>query len=395
MRRHTASLFDDLEPAVLQAAAARAVALHVLPSATAPVSAAAKAFNLQLTRIDKLKQQMQELDALAQAHRQALHEHIAPLEQRQTQSLREMVKFLDQRLAGKGLSALQRKTARQMVCDMARSLAQGGDAEMAAVHDRHSAKDLATLEREQAQALREDMEATLGGGFEGFDEAASAEQVLRAGMERMRQAIEDEQKRRSEAAEKRRAKKKPSAAQALAQAQMDDAQTTLRRLYRQLASALHPDREPDAQARLAKTALMSEANAAYGRKDLVGLMHIQHRAALADPQAAAQMSDEKLAALTLWLKRQVADLERDRAARQAALVGEFGLPWGRGLTRATLLSALVEQKLDMQNALNAMAMDLEQVQQDAGLKRWLREQRDRQAQSFRVDDFSAFGDDFF
>ena len=42
-----------------------------------------------------------------------------------------------------------------------------------------------------------------------------------------------------------------------------DAKSAIRTVFRQLASALHPDREPDEQERLRKTGLMSEVNAAY------------------------------------------------------------------------------------------------------------------------------------
>jgi len=204
--------------------------------------------------------------------------------------------------------------------------------------------------------------------------------------------VADEQERRREAAARRKAKKKPGAAQTAAQAQMDDAETTLRKLFRQLASALHPDREPDAQARLAKTALMSEANAAYERKDLVALMQIQQRALLADPLAAAQMSDEKLAALTRLLKQQVADLERERAGRNDQLAAEFHIAEGFGVTPRTLHMVLNEQVVELEEALMLMDRDLQRVQDDAGLKRWLTEQRN---QTRRLQREQQRGDFFF
>jgi hypothetical protein len=85
-------------------------------------------------------------------------------------------------------------------------------------------------------------------------------------MARLRQAMQVDQERRRAAAAKRKARKKPSATQSAADTQLEDAETSLRKLFRQLASTLHPDREPDAQVRLSKTALMSEANAAYERR---------------------------------------------------------------------------------------------------------------------------------
>jgi hypothetical protein len=367
-----------------------ATALSVQPPAQAPLSAAARAFNLQLTRIDKLKRQLQELAALEQAHRLALHQSVTPLKKRHSLAMREMALYLQERLGSKALVAGQREAARQILCGLARTLAQEGDAEMAALHDRHNPQTLAELARGRADELRAQLEEALGGPLGAEHDGASADEVLRAGMERLRRSVEDEQARRREAAEKRKAKKKPSAAQAAAQAQMDDADTSLRKLFRQLASALHPDREPDAQARLAKTALMSEANAAYERKDLVALMQIQQRAALADPLAAAQMSDDKLAALTRLLKQQVADLERERAGRHDQLAVEFDVRPGFGVTPKTLQMVLQEQVFELEEALTEMQHDLERVKADAGLKRWLTEQRNETKRLQRDQAHSGF-----
>ncbi|MBS3996398.1 MAG: hypothetical protein KGZ67_03550, partial [Hydrogenophaga sp.] len=160
MPPRTAPLFDELEPA--PPVRPGAAALSVQPPEQARLSAAAQAFNLQLKRIDKLKSQLQALDALCQAHRLAWHERVTPLEKRQRQLMREMVLFLDERLSGKVLTARQRDTARSLLCNMARMLASGGDAEMAAVHDRHSPQTLADAEREEADALRAQLEAALG-----------------------------------------------------------------------------------------------------------------------------------------------------------------------------------------------------------------------------------------
>lgn len=387
MPRHTAPLLDDSQPAPSTAAA-----LSVQPPEQAPLSPAAKAFNLQLKRIDKLKSQLETLETLSRSHRQAWHDRVTPLEQRQRQIMRDMALLLDDRLSGKLLSARQKDTARNLLCDMARTLAAEGQADMAALFDRHNPKTLAETERDSRAALLQELEDTLGEPLDVSREEASPEDLLRATIERLMQAQAAEQERHQEAAEKRKARKKPSAAQAKAQAQMEDANTTLRKLFRQLASALHPDREPDPQRRLAKTALMSEANAAYERKDLVALMQIQQRAALADPLAASRMSDEKLAALTQLLKQQVADLERERAERQHHLAMEFDLHIGASVTPNTLNAALEERVLDLEMLVFAMSEDLVRAQSDAGLKRWLTQERKAFTQRQRMAPFNFFED---
>lgn len=369
----TAPLFDD--PDTLPVAATGAAALRVLPAEAAPLSAAARAFNLQLGRIDKLKSQLQELDALAQAHRLALHRNVTPLQQRQDQAMRTMALFLEGKLSDKALTTLQRETARQIVCSLARTLAEAGDTDMAALHDRHSPESLAEQALARAAGLREQIEDALGSGLDDLGPDATPDEVLHAGMARLRQAAAEEQARRSAAAARRKAKKKPGAARAAEQAGQDDAEASLRTLFRQLASALHPDREPDPEARLAKTALMSEANAAYERRDLVGLLQIQQRALGADPQAAARLGDDRLAALTVLLKQQVADLERERVRLHDRLGAEFQIAPGFGVTARTLQMVLNEQVSALEHALTLMEADGARVQEPAELKRWLSEQR--------------------
>jgi hypothetical protein len=350
-----------------------AAALRVLPPSAQPLSAAARAYNLQLTRIDKLKSQLAELDVWAQQHRLAMHEAVAPLRMQVAQRQRELAWALDEHLHGKLLSQGRAEVAREALCHFARTLAEDGDAAMLELHDRHSPRSLAQRRRDHADAMRERLEAVLGEPLAEEGQNLSAEQLVRAGMERLRRSQQDAQNRRREAAQARRSRKRPGVAQR--EAGQHDADTLLRRLFRQLASALHPDRETDPAARLRKTALMSEANAAYEKRDLVTLLQIQSRADLAGPDAVHRVPDDRLVALTLLLKAQVADLERERAARQVSLVDEFDLPEGTSPNPNTLLQQRIDQVQALESELSGLLQDLEAVGDERKLKRWLNARR--------------------
>lgn len=351
----------------------RAAALRVLPPAAQPPSAAMRAYNLQLTRIDKLRSQLAEMDALAQRHRMELHGMVDPLRRQLAREQRALALALDAHLQGKLLSRVQADTARTVMCQLARVLADGGDAAMRELHDRHSPRTLAQLRQDAADVLRQRLESVLGEPLDDEGQDLSAEQLLRAGMARLRQAQEDVRQHRKEAAQARRARKKPGAT--ARQTEQHDADTLLRRLFRQLASALHPDRETDPQARLHKTALMSEANAAYEKRDLVALLQIQQRAEMADPAAVQRLSDERLGLLTLLLKQQVAELERERAGRQSALTHEFDLSDGMPMNANTLQQSRIEQTRALERALGQVAQDRAQADDPARLKRWLNARR--------------------
>jgi hypothetical protein len=362
-------------------------ALRVLAPGAVPLSAAARAYNLQLARIDKLKSQLAQMDALATAHRRALTAQVFPLAQRRQALAKDLALWLDRHLAhDPALSAGQRQFGAQVLCRLAKDLVDQGHADMAAVHDRHSPRTLAQLARDHAQAMKAQLEAMLGEPLLPDQPDADLHDVVHAARARMKQAAEEDEAKAAERDAKRQAKrdaktkakqasKPPNEAQLLQASLQGDADATLRTLYRQLASALHPDRESDPDARLHKTALMSEANAAYARQDYVTLVDIQQRAALARPADVAKMPDDKLQALTLLVKAQVAGLERQRAHTQQQLEHEFNVPSGMGLNANTLKTLLNDQEDGLQDAVDALQSSLALVQQDAGLKRWLNQQR--------------------
>ena len=344
------------------------------PAQPRAASATSRAHQLQLTRITKLKQQLADLDTLAQAHRLALQQRVHPLQAKTRQQLRGLVLLIDQRLAGKTLTAPQRRSAASLLCDLAAKLAGDGDAEMAVLHDRHSPTSLADQALAESQAMRAEMEAAFGAQLEDLPPDASFDQILAAGMARMREQKEQAEDDKRARAERRQAKKKAGAAPKPTQAQAHQANAAglLRGLFRQLASALHPDRETDPAERERKTALMGEAHAAHARKDLLALLQLQQQAGLVDLLGSGALAEDQLAAMTLLLKQQVADLERERAGRQDALAHEFLVPLGLGVTPRTLQMVLLEQEEELEMALDMMQADAALVQTDAGFKRWLK-----------------------
>jgi hypothetical protein len=308
-------------------------------------SAAAKSHDWQLRRLNQIRGQLQALEVLGQAHRQVRHDSLGPLQERQRQAMRALVLALDASLAAKQLSGAQRDTAQQRLCVMAQLLARAGDAEMVVLHDRHHPRTWSELERERREAWQADHQA-----------AATQAQA---------------QAQRKAASQARQQRKAPTQAQAADLAQAESAQQRLRSLFRQLASALHPDREPDPERRLVKTALMSEANAANERRDWLALLDIQQRAAISTPASPA--SDEQLAEVTVLLKQQVAEQERQRAALNDRWADEFDLPLGTGVTAERLAAALSQQVQVLQAKVDQLEAAALQVQDTAALKRWLKD----------------------
>jgi len=313
-------------------------------------SAAAREWNRQLQRIQRLQTQLAELQSLGQAHRQALQEASAPVRAALTEVQRQLVRCLAEALDGKQLAGADRRAALVRLARLAGELAGTGDTTAREAHDRHS--DIPLSER-QAQ-----------------DRAGWQERV-----EGWRQHTAERDARR-EARQARRARRRvpPEAPPALPPPQVpaaDDPALLLRRLFRQLASALHPDREPDPVQRERKTALMAEANRAHAGGDLPALLRLQQQVLAAEP--AQDWDDTRLKALLVILQRQVADLERERAAAQQSLAWEAGLAPGSAVGAEALALARQAATEALAEALQETRDALARAGTTGGLRRWLRD----------------------
>lgn len=338
------------------------------------LTAAQRNFNRLLARVDKLAAQIDATRAAADAHRPVYATSMGELQQHHAALIRRLADWLDQRLLARGLTPSQRRQVTELIIQLCEALADDGDESIQHLHDRHSEQDLAAKRDAETRGLKDELEAALGEPLGGVGDTADVESMLHAAMRQVdAQEREDEARHQARQAERQarralRGKATPAARQAT------DAQTLLRSLFRQLASALHPDRETDPLERRRKSTLMAEANLAYARRDLGALLRLQLSVELADPQAIARMADEKAGALNQLLKEQITTLEQELATVQAHARQEFGMaPFG-GVDAATLSRSLMLQRQDLRQRINQLHQDLLLVQDDAQFKRWLRAQ---------------------
>ena len=383
------SLFND-DPAVATPSppglqpVGTGLALAALKFASGALSAEQRRFNQLLERTDMLAGRIEAVRSMADMHRTACATNLRPVEEQRHALMRDMALWLDSRLKQPGLTRKQQQMASEIICDLASGLALTGMEDMRALHDVHSDASLADQEKASASDAQAFLEKMLGeavGSDQGF---TNSEEVLQAGMEQIRrQAQAHEQARAAHQAKRAKAKGKKQTEQ-----QAQDAEGALRLIYRQLASALHPDRETDPAEHARKTALMSDANAAYARRDLLALLQLQLRCELADARKVSTLAKERIAALSVLLKERAEVMARELGQLEAHLRDEFNLPPYLPLSAPGLRRHLQEQKQDLQDEITMMQKDLRMVRVDADFKRWLRDQR-------RVARVDASFDDFF
>ncbi len=172
--------------------------------------------------------------------------------------------------------------------------------------------------------------------------------------------------------------------------QTQEADSALRTIYRQLVSALHPDRENDPHEHDRKTGLMKEVNAAYERRDLLTLLQLQLQAALADGDMVANLAREKLVSLTVLLKERVGVLTQELYDIEMRTRAEFEMERFDPLSASSLKRHMRELQQDLQYDIAMMKRDLQQVQNDAEFKRWLKEQHELEPEQFNPFEVDPF-----
>lgn len=332
-------------------------------------------FNKLVARVDTLTHDIEAARALGDAHRPAFIKTIPPLESRCRELMREMIVFLDQRLqqkVQKGLTEKDRQLAREIICSLAIGPAQSGDVAMQAIFDAHSDQSIDEMDREEAAEVQAMFNDVLQGDAPKFDASATAEEIFLAGA----RAVREREQARIEKRNARKATREQVTREVKGGRTEHDPETVLRTLYRQLASKLHPDRARDPQERHRKNALMSQANAAYEKRDLMTLLKLQLTVEQLDSESIAGMAKEKMAALTHLLKEQVQTLEFELEQTEGQLAQEFGLSRFAPFDGLSLARCLKAQRVDLQAEVSQMEYDMARVTSDvAELKRWLKEQR--------------------
>lgn len=349
-------------------------AAEALKIRDAKLTPAQARFNRLLARVDGLAQRLAATRASADALRPAHMAALATLRAQHLALVRQMVVELHARLQRKAaLTAAQKRMAAEMLCTLSAPLAAKGDAEMAALHDQYSPQSLLAKQQADAAEMHAMLEDMLGQPLQGTADADDPDALLREALRQMQEKSAAAKEKR----EARKARRPKSARQQQAEQTQHDAQTALRTVFRQLASALHPDREQDPAERQRKTALMSEANAAYAARDLTTLLRLQLQLASTDPEAVLRLADDKINALAVVLKDQVSTLERDLEHLQQQVCQEFELPphAANFASAEHLARYLVQAREEREEDLALMTTDLQRVQDDAEFKRWLKEQK--------------------
>lgn len=349
---------------------------------------AQKLFNQLLASIEKNKEALQNLRLLLDGHRIQTAQRVYPLLQQQRVLKKQIVLFFDSRLQDpKGLSKAVRAYVSQVVCNLAAELLNAAqDDALNEVYKRHAGASKSASQADASADAAAAMQAMMADvfGLDLDDDApGSPEQVMAAAMRKM-QEDRERQAEAQAALQAKKAKRKKTSKQAQAEREEIDAEKVLRGIYRRLASALHPDREPDEKERQRKTILMVEVNVANEKKDLLALLQLQLKVEQIDPAAISSLADDKLRHFNRVLKEQAVSLQAELTHEQQMFRMEFNLSYGP-ITPKLLDTALRYEVREQEEFIGQLKEDIEEIQDDRGLKSWVKLQK-----SLRDDESDEF-----
>lgn len=361
--------------------------LLIIAPADRPLSPAQRKFNQLVRKIEQARAELlawqDMVPAFAQAHAQRARPLLADI----AACRRQLASRLDTLLAAGKWSKTERRTMREILCDVVAGLIdnESGDAaelaELKALFDQHADVDFDTENRASIAAMKGLFEAM--SGMDLGDEAFESEETM---MQRARERWHAEAAAQESAEAPAAARREPrkTAAQRRRESEAQEASQSVREVYRKLVSALHPDRASDEADRTARTAQMQRVNRAYDAKDLLALFALQLEIEQVDAAHLAQASAERARHYNQVLAAQLAELQAEAQARQVAFVMDYGIELGLDPylpVKPQQLGKLLDRAVaELRGDLAEANRDLRRLDDPAAAKRWLkRVHREQQA----------------
>ncbi|HMN44330.1 MAG TPA: J domain-containing protein [Povalibacter sp.] len=330
-------------------------------------------FNFLIAQIEKARATLAEWEAAVAAFRQTRLQKLQPLHDSLSRACRESVFAVDRLLDQTGWSRVERAELREILRGTADVLleANGADAEIKALYDKHSEVDFDTSRQDELQQLKAEAEEFTGLDL-GDDDGILSEEDLVERMYREMAAREAADAAREDAKAQRR---RESATKRRGEDSAQLARQSLREIYRRLASAVHPDREPDPVRREEKNVLMQRINQAYAANDLLTLFEAQMQIEQLDAGAIAKIGQQRLRQYNRLLAEQLSKAKETLREAKVAFVMDHGLEQHGDAQPQKLLHVIQGQARRLRAEIARQEQFLRVLASKASTRRWLKQQR--------------------
>ncbi len=330
-----------------------------------------KKFRKLIAKIEAVRADLVQWKRFLDDHEKQHAEQAAPLYARYRERRIDMARLLDRHMADPLLKKTHRARVTEILLDLLDSLiAEEHDDDLVRLYDTYSDTSFSEVQADEEEFIKSVAEDIFGIGMtdvpldspEALAEALEA-QLAQAAAERENRARQRKKSAKALANEARIAEIEVGATK------------SLRAVFRQLASALHPDRELDPTERARKTTLMQEVNRAYDARDLLALLELQLKIEQIDPAALADLARERLVHYNRVLQDQLVRLEDELRDLTMPIVLTLGDDAPRTLTPAFVVRAFESDLAATRQRVDSLEEDLLRFQDVRELKDALRQSR--------------------
>lgn len=226
----------------------------------------------------------------------------------------EMVYLIDDYFEQKVFTNTEREKMCQLIADVAENLAPQNE-RIKQIYNKRLAQDFdevqQTIEDIELDYLKDYLKANFD--IDVDDELNSKDEIMSHVDKELRERQEslDEAYAKKAAPKTKKKTTKSIAKEADKQAYEQEVSKSIREVYRQLASALHPDRIANDAEYEYKNELMQRVNAAYDKQDLLTLLEIQLEIEQISQNKINGIALDKLKHFNQVLKAQISELDRE------------------------------------------------------------------------------------
>lgn len=345
-----------------------------------------KTFNTLIKQIDTKRAKLAAWQEIIPSYQRKYTRDLAPLVKTSQDIEIEIVHCLDRTSDQKGLTSTERRMIDDLISELAGKLAaERDDADLKGIYKKHSGSDFDTEEAAALEGMKSMFEDVLGIDLGDDLDMSSPEELMKRAQAHLHEQKTQHQADR-QVQEERRAKRKKTAKQIANEAQQlaEEQQTSqsIRELYRKLASALHPDREPDPLERDRKTILMQRINQAYDNKNLLLLLELQLELEHIDQATINNITADRLKHYNKILKEQLNELEHEIFHTEGMFKAQFDISPFTRLSPSTIMRNLATDIVGIQYTIRELKDDLLVFQDIKKVKAWLKDMRRRPKNDF-------------
>jgi hypothetical protein len=281
-----------------------------------------KNFNITIKR---LQQKKQELELWADVYTKAMSlnvDEILPIESTIETKKFDFLILIDQAYETMPLTVNQKKKLTVLIAHVARILLSNQDNELVeAIFDKYADKNYQEYEDEYKSALREELEFMCGVNLDDHFDIDDPDAISQ-----LQEKIQENSQHFHQPKREKRKTKKQIEKESKAEEEKKSTAQSVREVFRQLAKALHPDREMDTDKKLRKHELMQRANVAYQKEDLFTLLSLQLEIEQIDQNHIDNLASEKLLYFNKILSKQFNDIKNEISELKMKYAYELKVP---------------------------------------------------------------------